>query len=223
MKFTLLLPAICVMSISLLLTGCGKSKLESENGELKTRLENLQQQLQTSNKQIGSQQTQINYLQSELDSAKKLEAEKEQAKTQKINTCIDKIGVRLERLYLDSGHFNFNTDDQEKEEARLGQLENSAKTEIGDIEVDLESAGFTNKDALDNNLKEFYLAHEEMIDASLKMANEIHRTGATQEGFHASMEAGKNAVIAENNIHFLRPDLQAKRINAAQQEAAQEK
>jgi myosin heavy subunit len=94
------------VTITVLLSGCGKTntKLESENADLKARLQKLEQQLQASKSQTasqGSQQTSIQDLKSQLDEAQKkaeaaaneLQSVSSQVETQK--TTIDNLTREL--------------------------------------------------------------------------------------------------------------------------------
>lgn len=107
--------------------------------------------------------------QKELDAQKaQLAAEKEQAeakKSQTIKDDIDKILVRLDKVRNEpTGYSSENNEDARKtEEERLKQLAHSVKSEIGDIDIELKSAGFTNTDSLDEKVSDFFDSYDSYI------------------------------------------------------------
>jgi len=85
-------------------------------------------------------------------------------RTHKINDALDKIDARLKRV-LDqpSGYADETKAQRDTQEELLRQLANFAKTEIEVLAVEMQSLGFTNDAALQENLEAFFRNHEDKI------------------------------------------------------------
>jgi uncharacterized protein YdaU (DUF1376 family) len=96
----------------------------------------------------------------------KLEAQKqvEAKKIHKINDDLDKIDTRLKRVLDQPSGFADETKAQrDTQEELLRQLASCAKTEIGVLAVEMQSLGFANDAALQENLNAFFRNHEDKI------------------------------------------------------------
>jgi hypothetical protein len=104
--------------------------------------------------------------QKEEEAQIKLEAQKQlEAKNiHKINDDLDKIDARLKRI-LDqpSGYADETKVQRDTQEELLRQLASCAKTEIGVLAVEMQSLGFANDAALQENLNAFFRNHEDKI------------------------------------------------------------
>ena len=104
--------------------------------------------------------------QKQFEAQIKLEAQKrlEAKNNQKINDDLDKIDARLKRV-LDqpSGYTDETKAQRDTQEELLRQLASCAKTEIGVLAVEMQSLGFTNNAALQENLDAFFRDHEDKI------------------------------------------------------------
>ena len=107
-------------------------------------------------------------VQKQFEAQIKLEAQKQlEAKNRhKINDDLDKIDSRLKRV-LDqpSGYADETKAQRDTQEELLRQLASCAKTEIGVLMVEMQSLGFANAAALQENLDAFFRNHEDKIHA----------------------------------------------------------
>lgn len=115
----------------MLLSGCGKAKLEADNAALKTQLEKLQQQLQDSSKQIGAQQATINYSQSQLDEAKK-RADKSDVELKSVNSQIETQKEKIQSL---TKNVSDCQKDKEKDEKDLERYRDKTKSAVGGLKA----------------------------------------------------------------------------------------
>ncbi len=97
-----------------------------------------------------------------LEEQKKLEARNQR----RVEDDFDKIDTRLKRV-LDqpSGFSDENKAQRDTQEELLRQLANVAKTEISILAVEMQSVGFTNDAALQENLDVFFKSYEDKIHA----------------------------------------------------------
>ena len=106
--------------------------------------------------------------QNEEEAQIKLEAQKqvEAKRMLMINDDLDKIDARLKRV-LDqpSGYADETKAQRDTQEELLRQLASCVKTEIGVLMVEMQSLGFTNTAALQENLDVFFRNHEDKIHA----------------------------------------------------------
>jgi septal ring factor EnvC (AmiA/AmiB activator) len=106
--------------------------------------------------------------QKQFEAQIKLEAQQQVAvkKMRMINDDLDKIDARLKRV-LDqpSGYTDETKAQRDTQEELLLQLASCAKTEIGVLAVEMQSLGFTNDAALQENLDAFFRNHEDKIHA----------------------------------------------------------
>jgi hypothetical protein len=97
-----------------------------------------------------------------LETQKQLEAKK----MRMINEDLDKIDARLKRVLDQPSGFADETKAQrDTQEELLRQLADFAKTEIGVLVVEMQSLGFTNDAALQENLDAFFRNQEDKIHA----------------------------------------------------------
>ena len=105
-------------------------------------------------------------VQKQFEAQIKLEAQKglEAKNLHKINDDLDKIDARLKRV-LDqpSGYADETKAQRDTQEELLRQFASWAKTEIGVLAVEMQSLGFTNDAALQENLDAFFRNHEDKI------------------------------------------------------------
>ena len=148
-------------------------------------------------------------VQQELDTQKQFEAQiklEEQKKLEarnqrRLEDDLDRIDSRLKRV-LDqpSGFADEAKAQRDVQEELLRQLANCAKTEIGVLVSDMQSLGFTNETALQQNLDNFLKRYEAKIhserlsydyidlgfsDSSRKKELDTETTRALQEAFAA--------------------------------------
>jgi chromosome segregation ATPase len=105
MKTKRLLNFVLFITITVLLSGCGKTdtKLASENADLKARLQKLEQQLQASKSQVapqasqGSTQASIQDLKSQLDEAQK-KAEAAANELQSVSSQVEALKAKIDSL-----------------------------------------------------------------------------------------------------------------------------
>jgi hypothetical protein len=106
--------------------------------------------------------------QNEEEAQIKLEAQKqvEVKKMRMINEDLDKTDARLKKV-LDqpSGYTDETKAQRDTQEELLLQLASCAKTEIGVLVMEMQSLGFTNNAALQENLDVFFRNHEDKIHA----------------------------------------------------------
>ncbi|MGA2180171.1 MAG: hypothetical protein ABSH15_11390 [Verrucomicrobiota bacterium] len=105
-------------------------------------------------------------VQKQFEAQIKLEAQKEleAKKMRMINDDLDKIDGRLKRV-LDqpSGYADETKAQRDTQEELLQQFASCAKTEIGVLAVEMQSLGFTNDAALQENLGAFFRNYEDKI------------------------------------------------------------
>ncbi|MGO9586622.1 MAG: hypothetical protein ACLP2Y_10550 [Limisphaerales bacterium] len=105
-------------------------------------------------------------VQKQFEAQIKLEAQKQfEAKNLRlINDDLDKIDARLKRV-LDqpSGYADETKAQRDTQEELLRQLASCAKTEIGVLAVEMQSLGFPNDAALQENLGAFFRSYEDKI------------------------------------------------------------
>ncbi len=104
--------------------------------------------------------------QKQFEAQIKLEAQKEaEAKNRhKVNDDLDKIDTRLKRVIdQPSGFADEIKAQRDTQEELLRQLANGARTEIGILATEMQSLGFTNNMALQENLDAFFRNLEDKI------------------------------------------------------------
>jgi hypothetical protein len=119
----------------------------------------LERQRAVKARQEGEDQKQFE-AQIKLESKRQLEAKK----TSTINDDLDKIDVRLKRVLDEpSGYADETKTQRDTQEELLRQLAHCARTEIGVLVVEMQSAGFTNDVVLQQNLDAFFRNYEAKI------------------------------------------------------------
>lgn len=104
--------------------------------------------------------------QKQFEAQIKLEAQKQldAKKMRMVNDDLDKIDARLKRVLDQPSGFTDETKTQrDTQEELLRQLASCARTEIGVLMVEMQSLGFTNNAALQENLDAFFKNHENKI------------------------------------------------------------
>jgi hypothetical protein len=97
-----------------------------------------------------------------LEEQKKIEAKN----LRRVEDDLDKVDARLKRV-LDqpSGYADETKAQRDTQEELLRQIANCAKTEIGILAAEMQSLGFSNNAALQQNLDAFFKHHEAKIHA----------------------------------------------------------
>jgi septal ring factor EnvC (AmiA/AmiB activator) len=140
--------------------------LQFSNGQEKDR---IIQELKTQQQAEGQKSLKVQKeeeAQKQFEAQIKLEAQKqvEAKKMRMINDDLDKIDARLKRVLDQPSGFADETKAQrDTQEELLRQLASCAKTEIGILVVEMQSLGFTNDAALQENLDTFFRNHEDKI------------------------------------------------------------
>ena len=142
--------------------------LQYSNGQEKDRvIQELKAQQQTEGQKSLKAQKEEE-AQKQFEAQIKLEAlqQAEAKKIHMINNDLDKIDACLKRV-LDqpSGYADETKAQRDTQEELLLQLASCAKTEIGILEVEMQSLGFTNDAALRTYLDAFFSNHEDKIHA----------------------------------------------------------
>jgi len=168
MKKQSFLPLLIIL---LLLTGCGKAKLETENAGLKVEVSNLQQQIQKSESEnnglineIEKDKQQIQVLEKQIAESEQQARQTKAKQKQTINSDLDKIRVRLQRVLEEPKDFAFHSKEQrDNEETRLRQVASSVKAEISDIIIELKNCGLSNTFELEVDVDEFFNNYDTCI------------------------------------------------------------
>jgi len=149
--------------------------------------------------------------QKQFDAQIKLEAQKqlEAKKMRMVNDDLDKIDARLKRVLDQPSGFADETKTQrDTQEELLRQLASCARTEIGVLAVEMQSLGFTNDAALQENLNAFFRNHEDKIHEErlsydyidLGLRDSDHKKQKDAE----SAKSSQAAFAAERAIHSLK-------------------
>jgi hypothetical protein len=146
---------------------CVVVRLFASGQEKDQRIQELLSQKQVDAKR-ALQMSQELETQKQFEAQIKLEDQKKiDAKNQRrIEDDLDKIDARLKRV-LDqpSGYADETKAQRDTQEELLRQLANCAKTEIGIVSSEMQSLGFTNEAALQENLDAFLKHYEAKIHA----------------------------------------------------------
>ena len=212
MKKQSFLPLLIIL---LLLTGCGKAKLETENAGLKVEVSNLQQQIQKSESEnnglineIEKDKQQIQVLEKQIAESEQQARQTKAKQKQTINSDLDKIRVRLQRVLEEPKDFAFHSKEQrDNEETRLRQVASSVKAEISDIIIELKNCGLSNTFELEVDVDEFFnefcafvitcittdRASYDYIDMGLNDSEQKNRADST---YKKSSQAAHDAIRA---------------------------
>jgi hypothetical protein len=146
---------------------CVVVRLFASGQEKDQRIQELLAQKQVDAKRT-LQMSQELETQKQFEAQIKLEEQKKiDAKNQRrIEDDLDKVDARLKRV-LDqpSGYADETKAQRDTQEELLRQLANCAKTEIGIVSAEMQSLGFTNEAALQENLDAFLKHYEAKIHA----------------------------------------------------------
>jgi DNA repair exonuclease SbcCD ATPase subunit len=200
-----------LLIIPLLLTGCGKSKLEIENATLKDEVSNLQQRIQSLQSENSGLTNEIEKGKQQIQTLEKQITESEQQaqqakvkQKQMINGDLDKIRVRLQRVLEEPKAFAFHSKEQrDNEETRLRQVASSVKAEISDIIIELKNCGLSNTFELKVDVDEFFSNYDtcittdrasyDYIDMGLNDSEQKKRADST---YRKSSQAANHAIMA---------------------------
>jgi len=159
---------IFILVLNLLISlalACFIVRLFADLQEKDRVIQELQAQKQTDGQKALKAQKE-DEAQKQFEAQIKLEAQKQlEAKNiRKTDDDLDKIDARLKRV-LDqpSGYTDETKAQRDTQEELLRQLANCAKTEIEVLAVEMQSLGFTNDAALQENLDAFFRNHEDKI------------------------------------------------------------
>ena len=159
---------IFILVLNLLISlalACFIVRLFADLQEKDRVIQELQAQKQTEGQKALKAQKE-DEAQKQFEAQIKLEAQKQlEAKNiRKIDDDLDKIDARLKRV-LDqpSGYTDETKAQRDTQEELLRQLASCAKTEIGVLAVEMQSLGFTNDAALQENLGAFFRNYEDKI------------------------------------------------------------
>ena len=159
---------IFILVLNLLISlalACFIVRLFADLQEKDRVIQELQAQKQTDGQKALKAQKE-DEAQKQFEAQIKLEAQKQlEAKNiRKTDDDLDKIDARLKRV-LDqpSGYTDETKAQRDTQEELLRQLANCAKTEIEILAVEMQSLGFTNDAALQENLDAFFRNHEDKI------------------------------------------------------------
>ncbi len=150
--------------LCMVISGCGQSKLETENSDLKNQIsksatENTQLKIEVAllkqeTNELGAKITEQANQRQQQDIQQKQQEQEDKSKI--INEDLENIVAHLDRLNKEPKLFGKSaSEDRDAEEDRLKKLASSEEATIQEIINKLESEGFTKKEDLQNLIEDF--------------------------------------------------------------------